>query len=242
MSIIKLAATADIHAPRYTKLFEYSLSNTDLSDVDILLLAGDIVLHNDYRQMDGVISKITEFYDGPIYACFGNEEYHGYETEYRRLGKIVWLDDESSTISLNGLRIGIVGSRGALDSPTNWQRKFRPDIKSIYANKPSLMVKLLSSLNVDLKIVLTHYSPTYKTLRGEDPNIWVYLGCKAMEPTIAYTNIWIHGHAHKGMIESIKINGIPVYNVSLPARKRIVIIEVRAEKKSRGLDGFFAKY
>jgi Icc-related predicted phosphoesterase len=240
MPKIKFAATADIHAPRYLKLFESSLSKLDLSSIDLLLLAGDIVLHNDYRQVERVLGIIGEAYDGPIYACFGNEEYHGYEDVYRRFDRIVWLDDESSTIELGGCKIGIIGSRGALDSLTNWQKKFKPDLEAVYADKPYKIAKLVSSLNTDLKIVLTHYSPTYRTLRGEDPSIWVYLGSKAMEPVVSSVDVWIHGHAHRGTVGSVGIGGAQVYNVSLPARGGIAVIEVEGGRK-KGLDAFFTR-
>jgi len=241
MPILRFAATADIHAPRYVKLFESSLSKLDLSGVSLFLLAGDIVLHNDYRFVGKIIDIIVEFYDGPIYACFGNEEYHGYEDVYRKFDRIVWLDDESSTIELTGFKIGIIGSRGAIDSLTNWQKKFKPDLEKIYADKPSKISKLISSLNVDLKIALTHYSPTYKTLKGEDPGIWVYLGSKTMEHVVSSVDLWIHGHAHKGIVESANVGGVPVYNVSLPARGRIMLIEVEGRRKTKGLDVFFAR-
>ncbi|MCX8161399.1 MAG: metallophosphoesterase, partial [Candidatus Bathyarchaeota archaeon] len=215
MPTVRFAATADIHAPRYLKLFESSLSKLDLDNIDLFLLAGDMVLHNDRRMVEKVVDVISKSYGGPIYACFGNEEYHGYEDEYRRIGRIVWLDDEPSTIESGRFKVGIVGSRGALDSPTNWQRRFKPDLEAVYADKPSKIAKLVSSLNTDLKIALTHYSPTYKTLKGEDPGIWVYLGSKAMEPVVASVDVWIHGHAHRGIVESVDIGGVPVYNLSL---------------------------
>lgn len=241
MPTIRLAATADIHAPRYLKLFESSLSKLDLDNIDLFLLAGDTVLHNDRRMVDKVVDVISKFYGGSIYACFGNEEYHGYEDEYRRIGRIVWLDDELSTIESGRFKVGIVGSRGALDSLTNWQRRFKPDLEAVYADKPSKIAKLVSSLNADLKIALTHYSPTYKTLKGEDPGIWVYLGSKAMEPVVASVDIWIHGHAHRGIVESVDIGGVPVYNVSLPARGKVMLIEVEVGRKTRGLDAFLAR-
>ena len=54
----------------------------------------------------------------------------------------------------------------------------------------------------------------------------------------------IHGHIHRGVDELVYLDGIPVYNVSLPARGRVVYIkfeETIMSKKSRvsGLDKWF---
>jgi Icc-related predicted phosphoesterase len=61
-----------------------------------------------------------------------------------------------------------------------------------------------------------------------------------MEPVVSSVDVWIHGHAHRGTVGSVGIGGAQVYNVSLPARGGIAVIEVEGGRK-KGLDAFFTR-
>lgn len=240
---IRLAAVADIHAPRYLNLFRFKLREAVDEGFDLLLLAGDLVLHNDYSQIPRIIEVIRKFYNGRIIACFGNEEYEDSKSRYLDFEDIVWLDDEAIVVKLKEVKIGVIGSRGSLDKLTYWQSRFKPELRNVYRRRVEIIEELIRSVTADFKIVLTHYTPTYRTLEGEPLRIWSQMGSRKFESVIRKTkpDIWFHGHAHRGTVPYVEVAGTPVYNVSLPARGKIttVEVEVKEKQKVRDLTAFF---
>ena len=239
--VVHVVATADIHAPKYLQLFRKALENLG-NGVDLFLLAGDLVEKNNYHALREVIFLIkNKLGNIPIVACFGNEEYRGFEEKYRSLYKdIMWIDDHYHIIKVKRLKIGIIGSRGALDKPTPWQRKNMPWITNYYRELPKKLENLAKSIRdkVDTLILLIHYGVTYKNLLGEPKAIWPYLASKRMEEIISkgYFDIVVHGHAHNAIIEKTIINSTIVYNVSLPGRKKLIRLEVsKKEVKKEGI-------
>lgn len=235
---LRIAATADIHSPKYIKLFSNALRQT--GQVDLMLIAGDIVYKNRISEVGTVLSEIRRVYNGKIIACFGNEEYLQSHNEYKAVFKeIVWLDDSREIVAINNKKIAIIGSQGSLDRPTSWQKKNIKNVTSIYERRIKLVNSLLaklSELSIDYTIVLTHYSPTYKTLVGESRKIWPEMGCSKMEDVInkRQPDYWIHGHAHYGVVTEVRLGNTKVINASLPARKRFVVIELVKER----VDGY----
>jgi predicted phosphodiesterase len=76
-----VAVVADIHSPRYFEQFSSSLRS--VGRIDLFLLAGDLVLKNDFSQLPRVVEAIRRVYAGPILSCFGNEEYEQDRERYR---------------------------------------------------------------------------------------------------------------------------------------------------------------
>jgi Icc-related predicted phosphoesterase len=76
----------------------------------------------------------------------------------------------------------------------------------------------LAALSVDVKVALTHYSPTPDTLRGEPPEIFPFLGCYQLAEAIDATGVdlAIHGHAHFGTEQGVTAGGVRVRNVAQP--------------------------
>ncbi len=244
---LKILATADIHSPRYLEMFKRSLKEFD-REVDIVILAGDLVERNNVYALKPAYDLILEKYsDKPIIAVFGNEEYRGFEKKYIELYKgFKWLNDSYIVIEINGYSVGVIGTRGALDKPTAWQARNMPGIYKYYSELPSRIASFTDRLvqeNVDIIILVTHYGVTYSNLEGEPRHIWPYLASKRFENVIKNKpiDLVIHAHAHNSVRELVYIDGKPVYNVSLPARGRIVYIEYRpsSKNKSKGLDKWF---
>jgi len=221
-----IAAVADIHCPKYLDFFKNAFR--DIQVPDLLLLAGDIVLRNDYTQLSNLIPVIREQYKNKIIACFGNEEYDDSIEEYRKFKDITWLNDESIVLNVKGKRLGIVGSRGALDRPTFWQRAYIRKIGQIYKQRIDKINSLLASLDADTKIVISHYAPTYGTLIGEHKAIWPEMASRRLELVIERTqpDFWLHGHVHRGMVSKVNLGNTIVMNVSLPSTKKISLIEL----------------
>lgn len=242
--MIRILATADIHSPKYLQLFLQSLNKIS-SMPDIIVLAGDLVEKNNVYALRPVYNALTEKFPGkPIIAVFGNEEYRGFEEKYLELYRgIKWLNDEYTVLTLKNTRIGIIGTRGALDRPTFWQSKNIPGIHLYYLELPrkiDRMAKKLRSKGIEHLILLTHYGVTYKNLRGEPEKIWPYLASSRIEKVLLENrfDIVIHGHAHNAVFDKIEIDSVEIHNVSLPARRKIVeiIYEPFRRKHLKGLD------
>jgi Icc-related predicted phosphoesterase len=80
----------------------------------------------------------------------------------------------------------------------------------------------LAKLQTEQRIVVLHYSPIRATLKGEDPEIFAFLGSSRLEEPINRFRVdaVFHGHAHNGILDGKTSTGIPVYNVSAPAVRK----------------------
>ena len=227
-----VAATGDIHHPMYTDQLLDSLRTLE-TNPDLFLVAGDVLRPGDVSDYQVVISSIMEYLSCPIVATFGNTEFQ----EDRKLIRhqnpgVTFLDDESTHLTIQNQDLLIVGSTGSLDRPTSWQKRNIPFINEIYRARVETVSKLLSE-EADLKILLTHYAPTYLTLKGENPSSFPWLGSRRYERVIRENrpDVVVHAHAHNGTAKA-SLNGIPVFNVSLPLNGRVVLIVLSARRES----------
>jgi len=226
--LLTIAAVADIHSPRFLSLFKKALDNVRLSDCNVFILAGDLVEKGKVFHAKALFDLLYKKFKGPIIATFGNEDYEEIEPKLREyFPEVIWLNDQYYDLTINDFKIRIIGSRGVLEKPTPWQAKNIPNIKNIYYRRIKLLEAMLRS-SPNPTILVTHYAPTFKTLKGEPPSIWVYMGSRKMENIISkYRPLAvIHGHAHKSVIEKVIINDVPIFNVSLPAFGKIFRISV----------------
>jgi len=201
----------------------------EIKEPDLLFFAGDIY---EYRNPE-IYGLILDFiklkkWKCPIVAVFGNREFDEDIDDIKKICKnrITFLDDESIELKIKGKEIGIVGTRGSLDIPTWWQWRNIPGIRKTYIDRVEKIKKLLEELKSDIKILLMHYSPTYKTLKGEDNRIYGCLGSKKYEDVIKKTKITfaVHGHAHYGT-PLASVNSTPVFNVAFTVNRRMVEID-----------------
>ncbi len=220
-----IAACGDIHSPRYLGLFKESVKR--VPEPDVFFLLGDIVMKNRVEEYRNVLDLLKRF-DCLKIGVFGNEEYVQDEERYLKLygDEVIFLRDESRVFRINDVEVGVVGTRGALDNPTFWQRKNLPGIEAVYRERVLRVRKLLLNLKCQLKIFLTHYAPTYKVLRGEkNPKYFPQMGSRKFERVIieGKPNLVFTAHSHKGS-STVYVDNIPVHNVSLPLNRRICII------------------
>jgi Icc-related predicted phosphoesterase len=170
----------------------------------------------------------------PIVGCFGNNEYNELREKIKqKYTDIKFLDDDATVLQIGGQIVGIVGTTGSLDTPTPWQKANVPNIESIYQRRIDLVERLLQRMRVNIKIILMHYAPTYKTLEGNNPRFYGTLGCELYENVINKTKptLVIHGHGHRG-IPQAWVDSVPVFNVALPVAKNIVIIDTEKDLKA----------
>ncbi len=232
----KIYATSDVHSPRYLSMFVSSLPRK--GEACLFLFAGDIVDRGRVEAAKPVFNAVRQAFPGSrLVAVFGNEEYHDREEEYRRAYPFVdWLNDEYKVYDCWGLGIAVIGTRGAIDRLTTWQRKHMPWLEDVYSRRPSIIAKLIDKARreADKIIVLSHYGLAKETIVGEPPRLWPYLYSRAMERVIREKkpDAAVHGHAHRGTPKAM-ISGVPVYNVALPLNRKPVRVTFRI-----GLDVF----
>lgn len=209
---------------------------------DLLLFAGDICdIHKSqqYREVLQILEKAG--WDCPIFAVFGNREIEeDFERIKRIAGKrITWLEENAAQKTIKGMKVEIIGTRGCLERPTWWQASNVPGVKDMYKERFEKIVGLINNPSkADVKILVSHYGLSYKTLKGEDPDIYSGLGYKDFEPAIAKSNLAfaIHGHAHFGTALAFA-GRVPIFNVAFPINKGTVLIDTDKLPK-KGLNKF----
>jgi len=243
LSEVVVLATADVHSPEYLNLYVSSIAKVKVKP-DFILWAGDMVKRGRVDALQYVIDYTRKYIgDVPIYAVFGNEEYMGLEDEFKtKYPEVKWIDNEYVVVSISGKpKVAIVGTRGALDRLTSWQRSHKPELAKIYRELPKTIERLVREAKgkADIVVLVSHYTIGFKACIGEPRGIWPELGSKAMEEAVkrCKPDIVIHGHAHKSRVFETKIDSIPLYNVSIVARREVTLLRLR--KKPMGLEMYF---
>jgi predicted phosphodiesterase len=108
LSVMRIGAFGDLHGDRFMEFLIPSLG--DLAEIDLLLLAGDVVDKDDIDSFARTLELIRRTTDAKIISVFGNEEYSQSYEEYRERFAITFLDDES--ISLTARWTGQRGGSG----------------------------------------------------------------------------------------------------------------------------------
>jgi Icc-related predicted phosphoesterase len=208
---------------------------------DLFLMAGDIY---EYRspELYGLVLDFLKMqkWKCPIVAVFGNREFEEDRDDIRKICKkrITFLEEETADIKIGDRKVAVIGSEGSLEIPTWWQYTHVKGINKIYDEKMKKVRELLLRSKADVKILLSHYSPTYKTLKGEDTRIYGALGSEKYEKVLLETKptFAIHGHAHYG-IPMAPVGTTPVFNVCFTINRKIVEIDPDKLPKS-GLKKF----
>lgn len=238
---MRIAAVGDVHGPENRDVLRVDLAR--LGPVDAFLLAGDTTNRNDLDAFGAVLETIRERVTAPLFAVFGNNEYQEdhpkYVARFADAFSVRFLQDEAAVVGPADRPLRIVGSLGSLDRPTWWQRKNRPHLADEYRRRIEVLDGLLAG--DDLRVLLTHYPPTYVTMGGEKEEWRPELGCRALEPILLRRRpaLVIHGHIHKGIpfaelrppagrLEDFgeTMTSVPVHNVAYPVRHGVSTFDV----------------
>lgn len=227
-----IAATSDVHSPRLYEEFVKAVERMRIKP-DLFLLAGDMIDRGEINEYEKIYNVLFGKIRCPIIACFGNNEFQPLRDDVKKkFNEIKFLDDEATIVQVGSTMIGIVGTTGSLDTPTPWQRKNVPNIDKIYLERVALVDRLLQRMRTDFKIVLMHYSPTYKNLEGENPQFYGGMGSRMYETVLwdRKPNLVIHGHSHRGL-KKVWVDTVPVFNVVFSLNKEIVLIDTEEDLK-----------
>lgn len=221
-----IAATGDIHAPQYYEEFVHAIDALQVKPA-LFLLAGDVINRGELQEWEKVYNALFGKITCPIVACFGNNEFIPDLTKEikQKHKEIKFLWDESIILRIGNTSVSIIGTIGSLDVPTRWQKQNIPNIEGIYRERVNLVDRHLQRTSTIFRILLMHYAPTYKTLEGENPNFYGSMGSRAYENVLINRkpDLVLHGHSHRGK-KMVWIDTVPVFNVSLPVNKEIVVI------------------
>ncbi|MDT7888465.1 MAG: metallophosphoesterase [Desulfurococcales archaeon] len=238
VAYIEIMAVSDVHSPRYLPLFISSLKSLLNYKPDLVLFGGDMIDKGDVGSLKPIVDFLSSrFPRTPIISVFGNEEYIEKAKILRDVyNSVNWLDDEYWEGEIAGIKICVYGTRGSLEKPTTWQKRNLPNIEEVFEKRVAMarenMARLRTTCNV--LILLMHYAPTTKTLKGEPISTYPYLCHRGFERVISEVkpDLVIHGHAHASTIHTAEISGVPVYNVAIPAVKDVTRIRVSIDDNS----------
>ena len=239
---IRIAAAGDIHASEATRdRLVTALAELE-GAADLVLLAGDLTTQGEPEQA-AVLGEACAGVELPVFAVLGNHDHHEGRAEeivetLRGHGLVV-LDRSAEVLDVNGLAVGIVGTKGFVGGfPGSSLPDFgEPLLRRIYAETTDEMCAIERGLQeiarADLRIVLLHYSPAVETLEGEPAGIHTYLGSARLAIPIAeyQPDLVVHGHAHAGAFEG-RIGDTPVYNVAIHVTGRdFWIFDLEVERR-----------
>ena len=222
---IRIAAAGDIHASEpHRDRIETAFAQIE-GDADLILLAGDLTTHGEPEEAV-VLADACSAISTPVYAVLGNHDHHlGRAKEVRdalEAGRIVVLDRGSAIAEVEGVDVGIVGTKGFVGgfAGSSLPDFGEPLLRRLYAETSAEVEALERGLQAvahcPLRIVLLHYAPIDQTLEGEPVGIWNLLGSARLAlPVAEYRpDLVLHGHAHAGRFEGA-IGDTPVYNVAV---------------------------
>jgi Icc-related predicted phosphoesterase len=217
---LKVAAISDLHCRKDSKGKIRSLLDGVERASDVLVLAGDLTNRGLIQEMEVLLTELKSF-KLPIIAVLGN---HDHEADHAALltkmmtgNGICVLESTTCLIGDTGF-VGTKGFCGGFDE-YRIQAFGEQAIKAFVQASIQEVLGLedaLGKLEGSRRIGVLHYSPIKKTLHGESPELYAFLGSSLIESAFDRnkTDVIFHGHAHHGSLSGETKKGIPVYNVS----------------------------
>lgn len=241
-----IAATGDVHSPRHFEMYLRAIDDLESSGTrpDLFLITGDMIHRGEIDEYNKVYNALFGNISCPIIGCFGNNEFTEQREELKqRIRGIRFLDDQSMIVPIKlpgasrDFFVGIVGTTGSLETPTPWQRSNVPNIGRIYQERINMVDRHFANMRADFKILLMHYTPTYKTLEGENPRFYTSQGWNVYENILIRRkpDLVLHGHSHRG-IKMAWVDSVPVFNACLLVNEKILVIDT--DKLKPGLAKF----
>jgi Icc-related predicted phosphoesterase len=224
---VRVAAVGDVHMADDLRGRYAPALATLTEQADVLLVAGDLTQHG---TLDEGAAFAEEFAAStvPVIAVLGNHDHHsGLEAEIRALierAGITVLEGAGCVLETPQGRVGVAGAKGfCLGFTGRCAANFGESQMKAFTqhgiDSAALLRRGFEDLGpADVRIALTHFSPTTTTLRGEPAEIWPFLGNHLLGEVIddVRADFAVHGHAHAGSERGRTERGIPVRNVAQP--------------------------
>ncbi|MDV7242361.1 MULTISPECIES: metallophosphoesterase [Rhodococcus] len=224
--MMRIAAVGDVHLaedargllrPALDKLHEHA---------DVLLLAGDLTRHGTVEEASVVADEFRNL-GVPVIAVLGNHDHHcdaaDEITALLESRDITVLEGTTATVAVDGQTLGVAGIKGfgggfAGKCASAFGERQMKDFAGHTVEVAAELRRALSTLETDIRVALTHYSPISDTLHGEPPEIYPFLGSYLLgEPIDEFgVDLAVHGHAHAGRERGTTPGGVRVRNVAQP--------------------------
>ena len=223
---MRIAAIGDLHCRTNSTGQIRPLLDGLPGEADLLILAGDLTDNGLPAELDVLLREIEDIHL-PKLAVLGNHDHENDQAE--RLEQMLCDKD---IIVLNGTLyerdgVGFVGTKGfcggfdhTLIQPFG-ERALKTFIQAS-VDEAVRLENALTKLDCPHKVAILHYAPITKTLEGEPPELYPFLGssrlCNALDRH--GVDLILHGHAHHGYPEGVTPGGIPVHNIARQVRVR----------------------
>jgi Icc-related predicted phosphoesterase len=233
--VIRVAATADIHAGQDTAGRLRPHLQHVAEQADVFLLAGDLTRRGQAEEALVLAKELEEVAAAvPTFAVLGNHDYHSDDqamvAKLLDAAGVTVLEGESDTVDVDGQRVGVAGVKGFGGgfAGASGAEFGEPQMKAFVGHTRQVAGWLETSLHelatedkADVRIALMHYSPVAATLRGERLEIYPFLGSYLLAEAVdtAGADLVVHGHAHGGSEKGVTPGGVHVRNVSVPVIK-----------------------
>ncbi|MEV0597152.1 metallophosphoesterase family protein [Nonomuraea cavernae] len=230
MTDLRIAAAGDLHLGEDARgTYRERLKGIE-DRADVLMLAGDLTRHGTLEEGRVVADELRDL-PVPAVTVLGNHDYHSdlqheIAAVLRDAGVIV-LDDDGVVIQCGDSKLGVVGGKGfgggfAGKCASEFGEREIKDFVGHTRQIADAWQVALKEMQVDRRVVLSHYSPIKETLEGEPLEIYPFLGSYLLAEAVdtAGAELILHGHAHKGSEKGLTPGGIRVRNVALPVLGR----------------------
>src|SRR5690606_36938729 len=173
--LVRIAAVGDVHVGLDMRGELRRSLSTVAEHADVLLLAGDLTQHGS-REEGRLMAEEVADVRIPTVAVLGNHDYHqdaqdAIRADLEHAGVTV-LEGESIVLDVAGRRVGIAGVKGfgggfaGACASEFGELEMKAFIRHTKDTARQLL-HCLKALQCDIRIALTHYSPTKDTLLGE---------------------------------------------------------------------------
>jgi 3',5'-cyclic AMP phosphodiesterase CpdA len=241
----RIAAIGDLHIWGPVPRGLFPEFETLRERADALVFTGDITNNGMLVQAERA-AELLSLARIPIIAVMGNHDRRAllrtprYCAILERAG-VHFLDGSTFTLDSKGPSIGFAGVSGSGggfwpdEGPDTQVRRAAQQLAVRARREAARLDRALSSLDTDLKVVVTHVSPTLTTLVGEPKAKFWLLGNSEFGRVVDRhgVDLVFHGHAHRGNQFGRTPSGIPVCNVAHAVAHGIVIHELTPRAKPR---------
>lgn len=203
---LNIQILSDLHFEFQTRSWPDFVSNLDETDVDILVLAGDIFAR--YKKGEEIISRFCSKYPDVVMIAGNHEFYHGTITE----GMKILSDIQSRIPNFHFLGNSDATVRGQhFYGGTMWYPEPGPLIDTSIMNEYTTVHDLVpEAYNQNATffqnagcitpdtVVVTHHLPSSKSVPEKfkgNPENHFYV-CDVSYKIKDFPKIWIHGHTH----------------------------------------------
>ena len=220
--VLRIAATADVHARMGDTEILGALAGSAARHADVLVIGGDLTDLGRLEQAEALLRALDDC-PIPVVVTLGNHDYEsGNAAEISHLldeSKVHLLDRSSVVIDGVGFA-GVKGFCGGFDHTI--ANSFGEDLFKAWVTEGILEAEALKNklrgLETGRRVAVLHYAPIRATVEGEPPEIHAFLGTSRLGVALdeGGATVAFHGHAHNGPFKGKTPGGVPVFNVSLP--------------------------